>query len=193
LWDIVQAARALGIPASELVNGSAQLPSGTQTIWKELAYRGAPFLVTDADPLWAVRPVQETVADALLHPDPRQVDRLPGLLLVEDFPPRALWGLCADHGVDRRLGWIADIARTLAQFGSVPVQPRATRSIDVVLETVARPPADSSYDTLGFGAERPESLPPPSRRWRISYDQSIEGFAEAAQELAAGRVKRGTR
>ena len=189
LWEVVRAAQALGVPVSELVLGATGLPHGGRIVWKELAYRGVPFVAAETTPLWAVRPIHESVADALLHPEPRVIDRLPGLLLAEDFPPHAVWGLCTDYGVDRRLGWIADIARTLAQLGSAPNRPLTRRAIDVLLERVSKPSSDTPYDSLGFGAEQTERLPPASKRWRISYAQTIEGFEAAAEELAEIRLE----
>jgi len=192
LWEAVRVARVLGVPVSELAVGTVGLPYGPRVIWQEIAYRGASLTAAGTSPLWAIRPVQESVADALLHPEPRLVDRLPGLLLVEDFPPLALWGLCADYGVDRRLGWIADIARTVAGSGSVPTRPLTARALDVLLERSQRPSPGTAYDTLGFGAGRTDHLPPPSKRWRISYDQTLTGFESAAEELFTGLRRRGT-
>ena len=186
LWESVRAARVLGVPVSELVIGTPGLPSGSQTVWQEMAYRGSPVLAAGDSPLWALRPLQDSVADALLHPEPRLIDRLPGLLLAEDFPPEAMWGVCAGYGVERRLGWTADIARTIAESGSIPSRPLTSRTLEKLIGLSARPSATARYDTLGFGADRTERLPPPSKRWRISYDQTLEGFEVAARELVTG-------
>lgn len=183
LWEVVRAARALGVPVSALVVGSEGLVGGTDVVWQEIAARGAPFLATGTSPLWALRAVQESVADALLHPEPRVIDYLPGLLLIEDFPPRALWGLCADWGVERRLGWIADLALGLTREGGIPRHPPRTRALLHLLELCSRPDPDEEPDSLGFPATEPGGLPPVFKRWRISYDGELERFGVAAKEL----------
>jgi hypothetical protein len=89
--------------------------------------------------------------------------------------------------VERRLGWILDIALELAHDGA------RTRSGDQVYVLTAacarcrRPDADDVPDALGFPAEDPERLPPVFKRWRITYDGSVAHFAAAAKELAENR------
>ncbi len=184
LWEVVRAARALGVTVSALVVGSEGLVGGGEVVWREIAARGAPFLAAGGTPLWALRPVQDSVADALLHPEPRVIDHLPGLLLIEDFPPRALWGLCADWGVERRLGWIADVALGLTREGGIARRAPRTRALLDLVALCARPNPDEAPDSLGFPASEPGALPPVFKRWRISYDGELERFAVAARELA---------
>lgn len=186
LWEVVRAARALGVPVSALAVGSAGLPGGAEIVWREVAARGAPFLAAGTTPLWALRPVQESVADALLHPDPRVIEHLPGLLLLESFPPRALWGLCADWGVERRLGWIADLALGLARAVGVSRSPAQSRLLGDLIELCSRPGPDEPLDSLGFPAAEPGRLPPAFKRWRITYDGELARFEAAARELADG-------
>ena len=193
LWEVVRAARALGVPVSALSVGSASLQGGAEIVWREVAARGAPFLAAGSTPLWALRPVQESVADALLHPDPRVIEHLPGLLLLEGFPPRALWGLCADWGVERRLGWIADIALGLARAAGVDRSPAQSRLLRELLELCSRPGPDAPLDSLGFPAAEPDRLPPVFKRWRITYDGELARFEAAAKELAEGWKRRTAR
>jgi hypothetical protein len=189
----VRAARALGVPVSTLVVGSAGLPGGSEIVWREIAARGAPFLTTGSSPLWALRPVQESVADALLHPAPRVIEHLPGLLLLESFPPRALWGLCADWGVERRLGWIADVALGLGHGTGIARAPAQTRLLRDTIALCRRPAADEADDSLGFPAAEPGQLPPVFNRWRITYDGALSRFESAARELVEGRSRRPVR
>jgi len=130
--------------------------------------------------------VQESVADSLLHPDPRVIDYRPGLLLLETFPPRALWGLCADWGVERRLGWIADIALGLARTAGVARSPAQSRLLGDLLDVCSRPAPDAPLDSLGFPASEPGRLPPVFKRWRIAYDSDLARFEAAAKQLAEG-------
>jgi transcriptional regulator with XRE-family HTH domain len=186
LWGAVGAARTLGIPVSTLAVGSPGLQGGAEIVWREIAARGAPFLAAGSTPLWALRPLQDSVADALLHPDPRVIEHLPGLLLLETFPPRALWGLCADWGVERRLGWIADIALGLARTAGVARSPAQSRLLADLLEVCSRPAPDAPLDSLGFPASEPGLLPPVFKRWRIAYDGDLARFEAAAKQLADG-------
>ncbi len=186
LWEVVRAALALGVPVSTLAVGSPGLQGGAEIVWREVAARGAPFLAAGSTPLWALRPVHESVADALLHPDPRVIEHLPGLLLLESFPPRALWGLCADWGVERRLGWIADIALGLARTSGLARPPVQSRLLRDVLELCSRPGPDARPDSLGFPAAEPGRLPPVFKRWRVTYDGELARFEAAAKQLAGG-------
>lgn len=182
--EVVLAAQVLGIPVSLLVEGLAELPGGPEIVWRELAARGAPLLSATSRPLWALRPLRDTLADALLHPDPRVLDYLPALLLTQSEGPRSLWGACADWGVERRLGWVADIAVGLASSSPAPGGRPAGRLAQEVRDLCTRPAADADLDSLGFPAEDPTRLPPVFRRWRISYDGDLGRFEEAAGELA---------
>lgn len=183
MWDAIRAAHALGVPVSALVVGPAGLPGGPEVVWRELAWRGADLQPAGAVPLWSLRPVHETIADALLHPEPRVIDQLPGLLLIEDVLPRALWGQCADLGVERRLGWIADIALGIAHDGRIATPPWRVRALRIVLSLVARPEVDEDPDSLGYGTPEPGRLPPVFRRWRIEYDGELGRFEAAATQL----------
>lgn len=187
LWEVARAAGALGIPVSTLAVGSPGLQGGAEIVWREIAARGAPFLAAAASPLWALRPVQDSLADALLHPDPRVIEHLPGLLLLESFPPRALWGLCADSGVERRLGWIADIALGLTRSAGVSRAPAQSRLLMDLLELCSRPGPEAPLDSLGFPTSEPGRLPPVFKRWRISYDGDLARFETAAKQLADER------
>jgi len=190
LWEVVRAARALGVPVSTLAVGSAGLQGGAEVVWREIAARGAPVLAAGSSPLWALRPIQDSVADALLHPDPRVIEYLPGWLLLESFPPRALWGLCTDWGVERRLGWIADIALGLARTVGVSRSPAQSRLLRDLLELCSRPGADTPFDSLGFQAAEPARLPPVFKRWHVTYDGELGRFEAAARELAEGQSRR---
>ena len=179
--QIIQSARTLGTPVGLLVTGRSELQGGSQIAWNELVLRGLPLQFFDDMPLWAVRPIEETITDALVAPNPRIVDRLPGVLLARRFRPRTLWGACQDVGVGRRLGWLADLASTLARRGaSAP-----PTGLKVILEITDRPARDASWDTLGFPVERHALLPPVSKRWRISYAQTLAAFALHADDLLA--------
>jgi len=190
LWDAVGVASALGVPLSTLVVGSAGLPGGTEVVWRELAFRGAPVLSTGSVPLWALRTLQESVADALLHPDPRLIDHLPGLLLLEAFPPRSLWGTCADWGVERRLGWIADVALWLARSSDIAKPAAQSRLLNEVIRLCPQSGPDDAPDSLGFPAAEPERLPPVFKRWGITYDGELIRFEAAARALAEGQDRR---
>ena len=193
LWEVVRAAGALGVSVSALVVGSQGLLGGSEVVWQELACRGVPLLAAAEVPLWSVRPVHETVADALLHPEPRVIDLLPGVLLLEEVSPRALWGQCADLGVERRLGWIADVALGLAREGRIATQASRSRVLQTALSLVARPENDVEYDSLGFEAAELRTLSPVFRRWRISYDGELRRFEAAAKELEEAHRRRAVR
>ena len=189
LWEALRAARALEIPVSALVIGSAALGGGNEVVWQELTFHGAPFATAGTKPLWSVRPIHETIADALVHPTPRVIDRLPGLLLLEDFSARALWGLCADSEVEFRMGWIADIALWLARDSAIATKALRIRALQTALDLARRPDRDAPLDSLGFAAEEPDGLPPIFNRWRISYAGELKQFEAAAEELELARRK----
>jgi transcriptional regulator with XRE-family HTH domain len=187
LWELVRAARSLGVPVSTLVTGSSELPGGPDTVWRELGARGAPYLSAGTSPLWALRPLYESVAEALVHPDPRVIELLPGLLLLGDVPARGIAGLCTDWGIERRLGWVADVAVTLSAAGTLQAPAPRARALTTILELIPRPAAADPLDSLGFPSPAPGRLPPVFKRWRISYAGNLQRFTAAAEELAAAR------
>ena len=186
LWHVVDLAGSLDVPVSWLVLGQRGLPADVATVSAELQGRGLPLGGGTHGTLWALRPIEETIADSLRTPDPRIIDRLPGVLLREPFRPHALWGLCRDagprsapHRVVYRLGWALDVTRLLASRGLAALP----NSVESALDLVSRPDPDSPFDSLGVGAEHPGTLPPIWQRWRVSYDQELSVFEAHAAEL----------
>ena len=193
LWHIIDLAGSLDVPVSWLVLGRHDLPGGVGTVSAELRGRGLPLGGGTHGALWSRRPIEETIADSLRAPEPRIIDRLPGVLLLEPFRPHTLWGLCRDAGprsaprrVEYRLGWALDLARLLAKRGLAPLSEGVESAVDLV----CRPEPDRPFDSLGAGAELPGALPPIWQRWRVSYDQDLSVFESHAAELLQGRAAR---
>ncbi len=193
LWHIVDLAGSLDVPVGWLVLGQRGLPGGSATVSAELQGRGLPLGGGTQGTLWALRPIEETIADSLRTPEPRIIDRLPGVLLREPFRPHTLWGLCRDAGprsaprrVEYRLGWALDLARLLANRGLAPLPD----GVESALALVCRPEPDSPFDSLGAGAKDPGALPPIWRRWRVSYDQDLSIFESHVAELLRNRAER---
>ena len=193
LWHIVDLAVSLDVPVGWLVLGRRDLPGGVATVSAELQGRGLSLGGGTHGTLWALRPIEETIADALRTPEPRVIDRLPGVLLREPFRPHALWGLCRDAGprsaprrVEYRLGWALDLAQLLASRGLAPLPD----GVESALDLVCRPAPDSPFDSLGVGAEHPGALPPIWQRWRVSYDQDLSVFESHAAELLRKTAER---
>jgi transcriptional regulator with XRE-family HTH domain len=172
--------RTLDVPILLLLEGTARLPVDTATLAAELRWYGLDVVDAREAPLWAVRGPEELLAAALRDPDPRIVDQLPGLLLVRDD----LSGILAiaharDKGVERRLGWIADVARALHRLGL----GRWTRALD---EFDLEPRAQDRWDSLGHPAARREDLGPAWKRWKVDYDRDIAGFAKSVLPVIEG-------
>ncbi len=168
-------AAALDVPILFLLEGHAELDR--QDTAAELRWWGLDVHRGDV-PLWAVRRLEETLAEALREADPRLVDRLPALFTLH---PRLEAGLLAAHAsrldVGRRLGWLRDVTRALVELG-VGRPSVALAQLDVA---AFRPPRDAAWDSLGYPAPDRSVLPAAWQRWRVDYDRSLADLASVVR------------
>ena len=173
--DIVHAerlARHLETPALEIVTGAATPRSDEQALIQELRWWGLDVRAAQPDVMWTVRPVEETIVEALASPDPRVVDRLAALFFLHPrMRPGVLWGFAESRGVQRRLGWLVDVAREVVAHG---------RGSGTDVLNGSRPEGWSAeererwdWDSLGRPAADRATLGPVWKRWKIDYDRRL--------------------
>jgi len=171
-------ARAFEVPVLYLIVGSARLLNeDPRDHLLELCWYGLSDLLPPNKAVWAVRPVEEVLVCALETPTPRAINRLPTLFFRHRGMSAALLEAHARvRKVEQRLGWIAAVTEALAGAGMGMNTP-ALRELSL------EPDLEAPWDSLGVPAAETLNLPPFSKRWRVSYDQSLQGFQEAVEPL----------
>ncbi|NOY90956.1 MAG: helix-turn-helix transcriptional regulator [Deltaproteobacteria bacterium] len=173
-------ASALKVPMSRLARGVERLPPSEAVLRIELSALGVPISTDWSSPPWALRPVETTLAEALERTDPRIVDALPGVLATTTFRPRVLWAKASERALtERRLGWLTGLAQTLIARGV----GYGGAHLEELARLVQLPGTGAAWDDVGKSASDRRKLPPISKRWRVSYDQTLRGFMAAAEAL----------
>jgi hypothetical protein len=153
----------------------------------ELRHLGVVDLwVKDALVPGAFRPTEELIALVVAseEPAPRILEAVPAILAWNEIDPILLqaFGLTNAPRTCRRLAWLADVTLAIDKQGGFPGGCRKEALVRFT-HLVASPDADrDSWDSLG----RPVAKLPSSplwKRWRISYDASLDEFKERAEHL----------
>ncbi len=142
--------------------------------------------VKDARVPGAFRRPEELIAlvVAAEEPDPRILEAVPAMLAWNEIDPILLhgFGLTSGPRTCRRLGWLADVTLAIDKQGGFPGGCRK-EALARLTRLVSLPGADQEvWDSLGHPtAKLPSS--PLWKRWRISYDASLDEFKERAKHL----------
>jgi transcriptional regulator with XRE-family HTH domain len=188
LDQFVRLARALDVPLQRMLTGADRPGDVVRDYAVELRRLGAADLwVADALVPGAARRPEEVIALAASgsSPEPRIVETLPALLSWNEIHPTILKAYALTMRTRYRLAWLADIALAIDRQRGFPGGCRRD-SLERYLKRVACPPQDAPWDDLG----RPGDVPPASplwKRWKVSYDASVDTFERRAGELLAFR------
>lgn len=188
LDQLVRLARALDVPLQRLLTGTDR-PGGTvRDLAVELRGLGATDLwVGDSVVPGAARRAEEVIALAVSgsHPITRIVETLPALLSWNEVHPTILRAYSVVSRTRYRLAWLAEIALTIDRQRGFP-GGCDREPLERFLKGIAFPAEATAWDDLG----RPGKVPPDSplwRRWKVSYDATLETFEQRAKELVALR------
>lgn len=183
-WStIVKLARLYRKPLQYFLDGQLRPPPTLEHLAVELEIYGLRDLSVGRMAAPSVlRRFEEVVPCALTLGEPRVVDAIPALLLVNmHLDVRLLAAFAHSYDVVNRVGWAADIARTLARLNRVPMGagPALLRTAQAIT-----PVAVDSDDTMGLGGGCDDPTARRiGRRWHVDYPQSLDGFASRARSL----------
>jgi transcriptional regulator with XRE-family HTH domain len=198
LAQITQLARSLDVPLQWFISGSSEpalQTTGDLTLemrfWGVLDLEGAEARVPGA-----FRPFEQLLAQMLRGDvvSPQLVESVPYLLATVPWRSTLVLAFTRtsdDQRVGARIGWLADVARSLNRTGGL-AEAEARRP---ALQTLAR-------KTAGAKADRPDSLGHPAtdwsvvpavyRRWNVTYAGSLESFKKRCEVLRSLRPVRET-
>jgi transcriptional regulator with XRE-family HTH domain len=189
LAQMTELARALDMPLQWLITGAVE-PPGTSLndLTMELRHYGLADLPTEKTRIvGACRPLEQLLCLAL------KGDAIPNII-VESYPyllastkwrSRLVLAYAKEVGDGRvltRLGWLADIARTLHKAGDLP---EAENQRGPLFTLTKKAPKGDKSDSLGHPAGDFATVTVINMRWNITYDGSAEAFKKRTMELRA--------
>jgi transcriptional regulator with XRE-family HTH domain len=187
LDQLLRIARALDASIQKLIDGFDRPGADVRDIVIELRNLGVVDLwVKDARVPGAFRRAEEITALVVSpeEPDPRVLEAVPAMLAWNELDPALLqaFGIASGLRTCRRLAWLTDVTLAIEKQGGFPggcskeLLTRFTRLI-------TPPEVDrDEWDSLGRPTE-PVPSSPIWKRWRISYDASLDEFKERAKQL----------
>jgi transcriptional regulator with XRE-family HTH domain len=190
-WPLIERAAALyRMPLQWFTTATLRPGEEIADTAVELLHHGLDdLLVPGARAPGAFRRFEELVAVVISGtPHPRIITAMPALILLNRGSAQLMLAFAGERDVVHRLGWLCDIALTLLDRG-VP-SPGAVADVATLRSVIVEPPPPprTSFDSLGSPAEKEDQLPAIWRRWKVSFDEPIETFAERARYLL-GRVR----
>ncbi len=184
LDEALRLAAALRLPLQRFVSGTARPSSDLRGIALELYRLGMwDLAVSGARVPGAFREREQIVAAALQgdRPEPRIVEAMPAVLARHRFriPLLIAFANYYDARIRRRIAWLSDVTRALAERGQLPVSVKSEAQLARLMRGVQ---ADEP-DSLGHPAAG--NLSPIWQRWKITYAGSLATFQTRMQALAA--------
>jgi transcriptional regulator with XRE-family HTH domain len=192
LDQLLRIAKALDVPVQRLLSGSDRPGESLAEIAVELRRLGIEDLwIKGAVVPGAFRRPEEVISLALSarEPDPRIIEAIPAVLAWNEINPTLLRAYGAVTRTTARIAWLADITLSIERHGGFPGGCRREPLERFLkgLETAKKWTAALAWDDLG----KPASGLPASpiwKRWRISYDATLEEFEGRARHLDRQRV-----
>jgi len=189
LAQVAKLARALELPLQWFMNGQEAPGARFPELAVELRHLGiADLFVPDAVVPGAFRPVEQVLALAVSgdSPEPRVVEAMPAVLAWNSWrvPLLRAYSTVHDSRAAPRLGWLADVALTIHRSQVFPGGCHAQRRLEQFVKW-SMPRAGE--DSLGHPAEDGRTLPPVSKRWKVTYAADLATFRRRAEQLWALR------
>lgn len=188
LAQLSRLARALRVPVQWFLTGADRPGLELDDIGFELQALGMVDLhVARARVPGAFRPPEQILALVVAGGEvkARLVEAVPAVLAWNDWDPRLLEAFASvyDRRGPARLGWLADVARSIHRHWGFPGGCPAAERLDAYLR---RTPFPTETDSLGYGEDDgPRS--PIWRRWKITYPADLDTFRKRAEHLASMR------
>ena len=150
------------------------------------------LFVPDAKVPGAFLPTEQVLVAAVSgkQPDPRIIEAIPAVLAWNRWSPTLLRAYSRPRGSQAhvRLVWLADMALTIQRTTGFPGGCPAQKHLEVFVTDFSRQAKPSlRNDDLGRPGEA-TSLPPVSKRWKISYAAPLSTFLSRAKLLASLRA-----
>ena len=200
--DVCVIAQQLGWPLLYFATGHERTGNDRLALAAQLSYWGLRDLtLAERVLIGEVRAFEGLVAEAVGDPNPRVLEAIPGLLLRNTFEASELISSAVRYGTLRRIGWLADVAKKIAE--EVPreyLQPDVLRRLHTVQAAAAGAkdePARHEIDYLSPPLtgrsttklrDRAWALSPPlSKRWGIACDITLDQFLSRALTVLQAR------
>jgi transcriptional regulator with XRE-family HTH domain len=164
------------LPGREPANLALQLHSlGMVDLFVPEARVPGAFLRTEQVLVAAVRGKQ---------PDPRIVEAIPAIMAWRRWSPARLRGYSKPRRSREtiRLAWLGDVALTIHRTYGFPGGCPQQKHLEEFVGPLSQANLSLTNDDLGHPGEE-ATLPPVSKRWKISYDAPLKAFMERAQHL----------
>lgn len=191
LAQLTELARSLDAPLQWFITGSLEPSVANSADWRcELRFRGIYDLPTEGAKVpGAFRPVEQLLT-VVLRGDavPKTIiESMPYLLATNHWRSRLMLAYAREAGdprVPSRLGWLADISRSLHKAGFLS-EAQANRA--ALLTLTKKTSRAAKQDSLGHPAGDFDSSPIINSRWNMSYAGSLDQFKTRVEQLRALR------
>lgn len=187
LAQLTELARALDAPLQWFITGTpGPTEEGLPNLTLELRHWGVYDLATEG--AWvpgAFRPLELLLTQTLRGDElnKKLIEAIPYLLATTPWRSRLLLAYAREGGDPRvltRLGWLADVTRTLHKTGQLPeAQDRRPALYTLVKKTTK----SQRPDGLGHPATDWGGVPPVYKRWNITYSGTLEHFRQRIDHL----------
>jgi transcriptional regulator with XRE-family HTH domain len=187
LAQLTELARALDTSLQWFITGSSEPFAGSLAdLSVELRFWGVRDWKSDAARVpGAFRPLEQLLVQTLRGDELpiKLVEAIPYVLATTPWKSRLLLAFGRDAGDDRvltRLGWLADVTRTLNKIGQLPEAQNRRGALQTITKNTAKAPRP---DGLGHPATDWSIVPAVYKRWNITYAGGLESFKQRADQL----------
>jgi transcriptional regulator with XRE-family HTH domain len=188
LPQLIRLARVLVVPVQWFFNGSVIPGAGELDIALQLQWlKIVDLFVPESLVPGAFRPIEEVLTLAVRgnQPNPRIIEAIPAVLAWNRWSPGRLreYSRPRDGKASIRLAWLADVTLTIQRTVGFPGGCRRIQDLESFVGSLSKATNLSlTNDDLGRPGDE-ETLPPVSKRWRISYDLPLSSFIDRARRL----------
>jgi transcriptional regulator with XRE-family HTH domain len=187
LAQLTELARSLDVPMQWFISGGVRPPEeGMPHLVVELRHWGIYDLATEGALVpGAFRPLELLLAQTLRGDvfSKKLIESIPYLLATAPWRSRLVLAYGREVGDPRvltRLGWLADVTRTLHKTGQLTeAQERRGALFTLVKKTTK----SSKPDGLGHPATDWSGIPPVYKRWNITYAGTLDQFHQRVEQL----------
>lgn len=194
LAQLTELSRSLDTPLQWFITGTLEAPSASlHDLTIELRYWGLADLPTEKTKIvGACRPLEQLLCQAIRGDSVPTiiVESFPYLLATTKWKSRLILAYARETGDGRvltRLGWLADIARSLNKAGDLP---EAEHQRAPLLTLTKKATKGEKADSLGHPAGDFATVTVLNMRWNITYSGTADAFKARAQALRAMKPTR---
>lgn len=189
LAQLTELARSLDVPLQWFISGTLEGAVGTLAeLTVELRYWGIRDLpMQDIRIPGAFRPVEQLICLAIRGDAvPRLiVESMPYLLATVKWKSRLITAYAREVGDSRvltRLGWLADITRSLYKAGQLAEAANQRGALNTLSKKATK---GEKADSLGHPASDWATVPVVNMRWNMTYASNMDDFKKRVEQLRA--------